>query len=320
MYLRTPAVAAFGVAFAAALTIALLHGEKPFYYDAGHYWELGDSFVVDGDFSLLNFDSPLRGYLLALIYHGLAGVADGLTWSPSSVVKIFNAAIVAAISTVLAPSLARLAWPELTWGFWRRLGLAALVLVFWRSYMSFPLSDFPALAAVMLALVAVGRAEAPGWMLVAGASSAAAINMRPAYILVVPAVVGLLAIAWWKARAAPRRSTARGLLGVAALLVGFAAISLPQSLATDRHHDSSSFVPGAVADLSSLQFTAGLTLQRYETFVGSDRPGGRMMYFDPTGQRILQSRDDAVVDDAGEYARIVVSHPIIWRASSRGMS
>lgn len=307
---RADAAAAFGVAFVAMLIVALLQGEKPFYYDSGIYWGLGDRFVKDGAFSLTNFDDPLRGYLLPLIYHGLAGLSDGLGWSPSSLAKIFNAALFALIATILAPRFASLAWPEQRWGAWRRLGVAAVLLLFWRSYLNFPLSDFPALAAVLLALVAVSRPERPGWMLVAGISTGVALNMRPAYILAIPVVLALIAFAWWRQRGTPHASVARRALCVVLLLLGFVAISLPQSLATHRHHEQWSFVPGAAAGLSSLQFTEGMRLQRYETFVGPGQPGPSMRYEDATGNRILDERGDETIDDAGEYLGVLASHPI----------
>lgn len=306
----TRTAAAFGVTFVAMLALALPQEAKPFYYDSGVYWALGQAFVEDGTFSLLNFDSPLRGYLLPLINHGLAWTADGLGSSAPSVVKTFNAFVFALIATVLAPALAILVWPEQRWGFWRRLGVAALLLVFWGPYLSFPLSDFPALAMALLALVAVGRPDRPGWTLVAGAASAAAINMRPAYIVVVPVVVGLMAFQWGVNRDTPGASGRRRLLCALLLLFGFAAISLPQSLATHRHHERWSFVPGAAANLSSLQLTEGMRLQRYETFVGEGEAGPRMRYADPTGSRILELRGDGTVDDFAEYLGVVASNPL----------
>jgi hypothetical protein len=307
---RTPAIGAFAVAFVASLLVASIEGAKTFQGDSAHYWALGDAFVLDGSFSLLNFDSPLRGYLLPLLTHGMAEVAGGLDLSASSVVRTFNAAVLALIATVLAPSFARLAWPDRGWGFWRRLGVAVLLLVFWRSYMSFPLSDFPALAAVLLALVAAARADAPGWMLVAGLSSAAAVNLRPAYILIVPVVLALALAVWWRQRDSWRGAAPRMAACFALLFLGFAAVSLPQSLATHRHHDSWSPVPGSVAKLSSLQFTEGVRLQRYETYVGLGQPGPRMFYDDPTGQRILEQRGDPTINDAREYLGVIAGHPV----------
>jgi hypothetical protein len=306
------AIGAFGVAFVVMLAIALAQDAKPFYYDSGVYWILGTTFVEDGAFSLLNFDNPTRGYLIPLITHSLAELTAVLGWDASSLVKLFNALVFALIATVLAPKLAKLTWPEKVWGFWRRLGVAALLLLFWSPYLNFPLSDFPALTAALLALVAASRPAAPGWMLVAGVATAAAINMRPAYIVAIPVVLGLIAFGLWQQRdvGAPRASVWRRTLCVLLLLLGFVAISLPQALATHRHHEKWSFVPGAARGLSSLQFTEGMRLQRYETFVGTGQPGPSMRYQDVTGVRILEQRGDSTIDDYGEYLGVVAGHPL----------
>lgn len=303
---RRPAAASFVIAFAAMLLVSLTHGPKPFHYDSGVYWTLGATFAPDGSFSLLNFDSPLRGYLLPLVFDGLASIADGLGWNASTIVKLFNSAVFAAIATVLAPKLAELAWPERRWGIGRRLALAALLIVFWRGYLDFPLSDFPALAAVLLALIAVARSDSPGWMLLAGISASAAVNMRPSYLLLLPVLAVLVGFAWWEHRA--EAATVRRALCAVALVAGFALIALPQSLATHRHHDSWSFVPGSAAGLSSLQYTEGLRMQRYDTYVGTGN-SPRMVFVDATGSRLLDQRQGGTVESAREYAELVLTHP-----------
>jgi hypothetical protein len=304
-----PAIVAFAIAAVGMLIVALLQGPKLFYYDSGMYWGLGGSFVHSGHFSLLNFDSPLRGYLLPLVNHGLHGIAGGLGWNDSSLAKLFNVAIFALIATVLAPRLAALAWPERRWGLWRRVALAALLVVFWGGYLNFPLSDFPALAAVLLALIAVSRPDAPGWMLLAGAAAAAAIDMRPAYLLVAPVLAVLVALAWWEQRGRPHASLARRALCAGLLLLGFAVISLPQSLATHRHYNTWSFVPGSAAGLSQLQYTEGTRLQRYDTYVGVGKPSPQMFYLDDTGARLLRDQEGGTIRTTRQFLGLVLSHP-----------
>ena len=309
---RRPAAVSFVIAFAAMLAVALTHGAKPFHYDSGVYWTLGATFTRDGAFSLLNFDSPLRGFLLPLAFDGLGSISDGLGWNASTIVKLFNGATFAAIATALAPKLAELAWPERRWLIGRRLALAALLLVFWRGYLDFPLSDFPALAAVLLSLIAVARSDQPGWMLLAGLAASAAVNMRPAYVLLLPALAALVAFAWWEHRA-ETDATVRRAGCVVVLIAGFAVVALPQALATHRHYDSWSFVPGSAAGLSSLQYTEGLRMQRYDTYVGTEKPP-RMVFVDPTGSRLLDERQQGTVESAREYAGLALTHPATMAA------
>ncbi len=305
--LFSAAVVSCLVATIVATGIALWGGEKPFYYDSGLYWALGDSFTVHGHFSLLNFNSPLRGYLWPLIAHLLHVVGD--TRDDSLVARFTNALAISLIGAVLAPRLAELAWPNWRWGPWRRLALVALLLIFWNGYLPYPLTDLPALAMVLLALVSLAHPESPGWSVLAGGACAAAIDMRPSYILLAPTIVVLTGLAWWDRRDhSPRPWRRRGLC--AALMVGaFAIVSLPQSLASHRHFSTWSFVPGTAAHLTNLQLTEGLRLQRYETYVGFGH-SPRMLYVDTAGERLLSEQAHAEITGTGQYLHLILNHPL----------
>ncbi len=194
------------------------------------------------------------------------------------------------------------------WGLWRRLALVALFVIFWRGFLSYPLSDFPALAFVLLAIVASSRPLAPAWMLLAGAAAAAAIEARPAYaslLLIVPVLVVWRLV---EQRAASRAAPVRMGVCAALLAIGFIVVSLPQSLETHRYFKSWSFIPGSPDHLESLQLTEGLRLQRYETYIGPGH-GPQMFYEEPGGSRLLAKRGGAQVAGVGEYLTLVAEHP-----------
>ncbi|HTZ85677.1 MAG TPA: hypothetical protein VMB05_03325 [Solirubrobacteraceae bacterium] len=303
------ALVSFVLAFAVLLSVALIEGAKPFYYDSLNYWMLGETFVRHGDFSLLNFNSPLRGYLLPLVDHGLQGLAGTIGWSPSTSARIFNALVFALICGVLGPAIAELAWPQRRWGMWRRLALVVPFIVFWRGFLSFPLSDFPALACVLLALVASARPLSPAWMLLAGVAAGAAIQARPSYTTLVVIVPVLVAWRLIEDREPSREWLLRVVLCLTLLIAGFVGISLPQSLQTHRHFKSWSFVPGSADHLENLQLTEGLRLQRYETYIGTGH-GPQMFYEDPSGAKLLSSRAGAQVSGIGEYVSLTAEHPL----------
>jgi hypothetical protein len=299
---------AFGIAFLALLADALLQSPKPFYYDSGRYWELGELFTRNGHFSLMNYEDPIRGYGLPLIYHELQAIASGLAWTDSSVVKLFNALVLAAIGGVLAPLFAETAWPERRWGLGRRVALTALLIVFWDGYLNFPLSDFPALAAALLALVAIARPNSPGWMLSAGIACAAAIDIRSAYVTLLPALIVLIVWAFFEQRGSARASTVRRSVCLGLLVAGFVAVSLPQSLTAHRYYHTWSFVPGATTDETEY-LTVGLAFQLYNTYVGPEYPAG-MYYDDPTGARLLHAQKGGKITSTGQYLGLIASHPI----------
>lgn len=297
------------VTFSVTLAVALLQGPKIFYYDSGGYWGLGQTFTQRGHFSLLNFTSPLRGYLLPLIDHVLQQAVVLLKWNYSSGAKLFNVGVFTLIGAVLAPRFAETTWPTRRWGIGRRMALAALLIIFWSGYLAFPLSDFPALAVTLLALVSVDRDESPGWMLLAGVSCGAAIDMRPSYLLLAPLL--LLLIAWrWRERRRERHAPPRlRFLCVGLFLAGLVVVSLPQSLASHRHSHTWSFVPGTAYHLTSVQLTEGLRLQRYETYVGVGH-APEMYYRDGSGARLLGEQKNHVVSGTAQYLGLIASHPI----------
>ncbi len=301
-----PAAVAFAIAFVAALAVGLAQGEKPFYYDSGGYWGLGDTFTRNGHFSLLNYEDGVRGYSLPLIFLILRDVGGLVTDTAWLLVVLLNSALFALIGGVLAPRLGAIAWPQLRWSVPRRLVLAGLILAFWHGYLSYPLSDFPAFAAALLAIVAVSSPDSARWMPIAGASAALAFEIRPAYVLLMPILILLVLWSWREGGDADwrRRILCLGLFAAAAAL-----IAVPQSLV--EHHRGSGYspIPGG-SELAGLQYTEGLQLQRYDTYVGGEPSQARMLYVDPHTAGIVAGLDGKPVKSTGQYAEIVVQHPV----------
>jgi hypothetical protein len=301
------AATAFAAAFVAVLAVALLQGAKPFYYDSLNYWMLGETFTVHGSFSLLNFSSPLRGYLLPLIDHGLQRTAVAFGWGTSTSAKIFNVFVFALIGAVLAPKLAEISWSDKHWTMWRRLAPVPLLLVFWSGFLNFPLSDFPALMMVLIALVSIACYPKPGWVLLAGLATGAAIDMRPAYVLLAPIVV-VLAV-WRYVELRNDIDIRRQVLCLVLLVTGFLGVSLPQSLSVHHYYDTWSFVPGTAAHLESFQLTEGLIIQRVGGYVGTGHPP-LMLYEDPAGAALLNRQTGHTITGLGQYFHLIVDHPV----------
>jgi hypothetical protein len=310
---QLPSVAlACGVAFAGTLIVALLQGEKPFWGDSGGYWSLAGTFTENGHFSLLNFNSPLRGYLLPLINYGLQRLQADFAWTSSSTVKVFNALVFALIGTVLGPALIRTVWPrQPRWRLWQRLALTALFVVFWSGYLNFPLSDFPGLAMALLTLVAVSRSDRPGWMLLAGVALGMCIDIRAAYLLLAPAVAVLVLWAWLEQRGSAHAPASRRALCAGLLVLGFAVVSLPQSLSAHRFYGTWSFVPSAASfEPAGSFFTPGMYNQNRDTYL---KPGGAvaMIYEYPAGRRLLDEQKEDKILSTGQYVGLFFSHPLV---------
>lgn len=301
-------VAAFAIVVSGLLVVTLAQGSKPFYYDSGSYWALGSVFVKSGHFSLLNFDSSLRGYFLPLVDRGLHAIAAATSLRDSTLAKIFNVLIFASLAIALMPRLAKLTWPQYRWAPYRSVLAAALLAVLWGGYLAFPLSDAPAVAAALLALIAVAASRRLASMLVAGVACGLAIDMRPAYVLLPVAMMVIIVPSWWRDRHTPLRRHVRRVLCLGAMLAGFVIVSAPQALATHHNFGNWSIIPGSQAHLSDLQYNLGLELQLYNTYVGTGQPGPQMNYIDPGGQLILRQHGE--VTSTAQYVVLVVTHPL----------
>jgi hypothetical protein len=303
------AAGAFAIAFAVTLAVALIQGPKPFYGDSGSYWSLAATFTRHGHFSLLNFQSPVRGYAMALITGVLQAAARGLRWSDSTIVKLFNALLFALIGAVLAPQVAVATWRCQRWLLGRRLAVVMLLVIFWSGDLNYPLSDFPGLALALLAILAMARADRPGWMLIGGVAVGLAIDIRPAYLLLAPMSVAVVVWRWIRAGVS-RRQRRHLVLCLALFAVAFATVSLPQSLSSHRHYHTWNFIPGAPENLTAEQLTDGVPAQRYDTFVEHGRAYG-MVYPDGAGQRLLQQQPGERIASPTQYAGVVVAHPLV---------
>jgi hypothetical protein len=289
--------------------VGLLQGVRPFYGDSGSYWQLATTFTHDGHFSLLNFDDELRGFVVPLLIYPLRLVAESGQASQSAVVTCAMALLFALIGAVMAPLLAEAIWPERRWGFARRVALTALLLVFWAGDLNYPLSDFPGLALALLALAAVARTDSPVWMLVAGIAGAAAVNARPAYVLLVPMLVMIIGLTWFRRRGSPRTAwLRRGLCGVL-FVVGFAAVTVPQALTLHSHYGVWRLSPGSPSQSHGL-LNAGMMYERWDSYEG---PGGPypIVYRYPAGSRLLAAQPGAEITSSSQYVGLFFSHPSV---------
>lgn len=306
-----PTTVAVAVVFVLSLAIGLIQGDHPFYYDSGEYWRLSGTFTESGHFSLFDFDAGIRGYALPLTYLVFQEASGVLTDDDGLVVLLFNSVLFALIGAVLAPALARLAWPQLEWSAARRILLGVLLLVFWSGYLNYPLSDFFALAAAMLAIVAAASGRSPGWMLSAGLAAGLALNARPSYLLLTPLLIALVLWDWREQHRAGKPEARRRLLCICLFLLGLAAVSVPQSLIQNRASDGLSPIPGG-SGLASFQYTAGLELQRYETYVGAEEGlvTPQMRYRDPHTADLLAGLEEERVSGTAEYLELTLTHPV----------
>ena len=149
-----------------------------------------------GPLLTIELREPAAGYFLPLINYVLKSFTGGALDEASTAVTLFIALIFALTGAIFAPRLAEITWPRQSWGFWRRIALMALLLIFWCGNLDYPLTDFPGLAFGLLALVAVAQSDSPGWMLIAGMAAGATLDLRPAYLPLVGMLFVIVSLNW----------------------------------------------------------------------------------------------------------------------------
>ncbi|MDB5270150.1 MAG: hypothetical protein JWP58_3190 [Hymenobacter sp.] len=280
---------------------------EQFRFDAAEYWELSLKFTQNGGFSLLAFDTPLRGYLGPLLVLPARLLCHFTGWSMLTGAQVLGAGWAAVLFGVAIPEL----WAQATGraqsgGRW--LVLLGLAFIFWRDYFNFTLSDMPALALLLLGLATLAR-RGWGWAAVAGLLLAAAINIRPIYLASAlgwlwlllrnsPPATGSRPAPWWRGTA---------------LAAGLALVWLPQLLINQRHFQTPTplvlaRLPGT-APLYLKQLTWGTAFQRYESSLVPEIPRS-LVYADSAGQRALVGEPGHRFGSYGHYAQFVLRQPI----------
>ncbi|WP_460615873.1 hypothetical protein [Hymenobacter segetis] len=278
-----------------------------FRFDAAEYWELSLKFTQSGGFSLLAFDTPLRGYLGPLLVLPARLLCHFTGWSMLTGARVLGAGWAAILFGVAVPQLwAQATGRALSGGRW--LVLLGLTLIFWRDYFNFTLSDVPALALLLLGLAALSR-RGWGWAAVAGLMLAAAINIRPIYLASAP---GML---WLLLRKSQPGSGSRPVLwrrGVG-LAVGLTLLWLPQLLINLRHFQTPTplvlaRLPGT-APLYLMQLTWGTAFQRYESSLVPEIPRS-LVYADSAGQYALLGEPGHRFNSYGQYVQFALHQPV----------
>jgi hypothetical protein len=101
-------------------------------------------------------------------------------------------------------------------------------------------------------------------------------------------------------------------LCVGLLVVGFAVVSLPQSLSAHHYHGTWSFLPGAsVPEPPGVYYAPGITVQAYDAYLLNGEPAVEMKYLYPPGQRLLAEQKEGKITSTSQYLGLFVSHPLV---------
>jgi hypothetical protein len=284
-------------------------------FDASGYWGLAGHFIKDGHFSLLNYDSALRGYLFPLLLIPFR-VIDYLGKWPEGIMQLLLGAMQASLLFAWAlPKLYNRVRPNGIFSARRRILFIGLSLFFWGGYFAYTLSDFPAILAFCIGLLLLLRERPRLWLiLVAGILFGAALNTRPFYLLSLP----FITILSWKLKC-NESLWQKSLLSCIVLLGGVVLSLIPQWRINSVNFNHNSLLvltkTNQYDNLFMTQLTWGLTMFKVETSLGG-APNGRnalVVYSNTICKPLLDEEHiqrQQVFSSIKDYVHFASEHPL----------
>jgi hypothetical protein len=277
---RSTGLGLFLLVFVTYFVYLRLFGDRTFWYDSGHYFACVSSFSLD------RYHVALRGYSFPYICWSLRQLAEWRNADPVVVFWVFSSMVFAWLGTVVVPRLAKFAFYRASTSVRSVLLFNALVFFFFRGNASYPLTDFPAVAALLTAIWLVVTSYRAFFV---GLTCALAMNFRPVYaIAALPLgllVIHRLVLAW------RNRSWLFAVGYGCAFAIGLAVVLGPQAYINRHNFGRLSFMPPTDLafgrSLYSEQIQGGLRIQKYETNVGPDLPRASVSFADPSGAALV---------------------------------
>lgn len=290
-----------------------LHTISEYYYDSGLYYQLGQTFDFNGNFSFKNYPLTYRGYLFPFILFIYTRIGDIFNLSHEVSILIGNSMFFSLLFVVILPKLFCSKNKEI-----KILSIiisAVMYLIFWQDLIYYPLSDLYSFGLIIIAIhflniISNNRVKLISIYLLSGVFLYSAYNIRTIYLFVIPLIILVYLIL-------NRKDNIKKLaLNLGFILLGMILISIPQSYINNQYYQTLS--PKVYTEsysgnnLFSYQLYSGLSMQRYETFVGdsSEYPQPSMVFSDGVGnQLIVKEGLDANISII-QYIKLAFKYPL----------
>lgn len=308
---KKPVAAVFSVVF--LLIYIYLYYPQHYYYDSGHYLMIADTiFTSSGvDFSL--YPDSIRGYVLPFLI-GLC--KNALAWLVEDKFISFyiTSSILYSIGlTILLPTVAEKLFQVKTTAF-SCMAFSTLFTLLWGAHITYILSDLPAailIFAGLLCLIQLEEANGIGkvslYSCLMGAFMYMAYNTRTSYIFLL-LLLPIVAVAMnWK------KGIKFTIPCLAMYLMAVFVISIPQIYINHMKYDMLSPMvnTGGGGGLYRMQLQWGLSVQRYETYVGlGEARNAGVAFGDIYGDRILKEYFGGNIISIAEYIKQILLHPL----------
>jgi len=291
---------AFAIVCAGYFAFLMTSADPVFHYDAGVYWGSVTSY------SLNDYHLPYRGYSFPYLCFLMRQLAGWLHLDERVVFWSFSSLLMATLGTIIVPTLVKIAVPACKPRFWRLLAFNGLVFLFFRGHANYPLTDIPALCALLGALCLVKTSV---YGILPGLLLGLAVNFRPVYLIAgIPVSVLLL----WRLRHTWRNHSKSSVYAhCAGFVLGLCLVIGPQVYINHHIYQRTSlFRPADLVygqDLYFFQLQVGFGLQKFETNVGTEYPDSQVIFGDPTGKSIAASQR---ISSYGDIVRLYAKYPV----------
>ncbi len=289
-----------------------------YHYDSILYWFAGDYMIEDGSINFLNYPKTYiyRGYALPFLYKMLRLFATADTLNLFSF-RVANALIWSVLCYYLLPSLMQRLFKVRVKKYISIL-LSGLIIFFWYGSVIHTLSDGYATILIFLdVMLLIMLKEKQTFMSKAlcaffiGVISYLVYNIRTMYIISL--YVLFFVLIYYIFKGANKVYSKIAIFSIA--IIGFVMAGIPQMIINMQYMNEISIrVPteafsGAGNNLFIYQLFAGLELQRYETYIGTDYASPGLQFIDVVGKEILQGvqgKEYTLI----ELIKIYLKHPI----------
>ena len=300
-----------GGLFIIILIYTLQRTQYPFVYDSYNYWDLASSFNSNGHFSFTNYSNGLRGYSFPFLLFLLQSQADLLGFSAKILYAIYSALFFSIFAMYISPWFFRVVFQ------WKiqnlnRLCFSFLLFFFWRGYFLYPLTDFPALVALMIGITILVKTVRdhvnPIFSVLIGLFIGASMNFRPAYLISF-IVISVLALVGWQ-----KCGIKNTVLNSTFFLLGCGIVLFPQLLINQVHYQVNSPLVTAKINMGGIstslytgQLYGGLINQKYESNVGNNYPYPNVQYSNPLYSKIPDAMREPTIRN---YFNIIREYPL----------
>lgn len=309
-------------AFLVLFIYCLSRENYPFCHDSNGYWAYGKFFEKNNQFSITNYDNALRGYLFPLFNYGIFKLGQLLHVSEVNSFRFFSSLFYAYLIVEIIPLFISEVF-EKTLEYRKRIIILVLFFIFWRGYVLYPLTDFIAFslmitaAMLLLRIYKTKRIKLRICFLI-GALVFSCLNLRPSYIItLVPfLIISTFLIFSIKFQEEKRVLTCfKSIIPISMIFLGMFLMALPQIVINNVHFQTTSpfvqmekYFNGKNLMLSKLY--NGLTIQKYETYIGKEYDSSVALLNDVTGKEIISSEKITEINSYSDYFKLVLKHPI----------